>query len=130
MSKTKKDVIAYRLHKAQESLEVSKLTIENNYPGPAVSELYHACFYLISALFAANDIHTATHRGIKKLFALHFIKTSKIHEHWGELVATLFDMRQRSDYDDFVSIDKDDVRSLLNEVERFRAIILQQLQTF
>lgn len=50
--------------------------------------------------------------------------------HWNVLVAKLFDMRQRSDYDDFVSIDKEDVQALLDEVKQFGNVILQQLPTF
>ncbi len=130
MSKTKEEIIAYRLSKAHESSEAAALLIGNHFPGVAVGELYYACYYLIGALFIANDIHTATHRGVRKLFALHFIKTGIIDMHWNVLVAKLFDMRQRSDYDDFVSIDKEDVQALLDEVKQFGNVILQQLPTF
>ncbi len=130
MSKTKEEIIAYRLGKAQESLDAATLLLGNQFHNVAVGELYYACFYRIGVLFAATDIHTATHRGVRKLFALNFIKTGKIDAHWNVLVAKLFDMRQRSDYDDFVSIDEGDVQMLLDEVKQFRSIILQQLQTF
>lgn len=44
MSKTKEDLIEYRLQKANESLDLAKFSVIKKYWGAAASELYYTCF--------------------------------------------------------------------------------------
>lgn len=130
MSKTQKDLIEFRLSRADESLNMARLALENSFFNSAVSELYYTCFYLITALFAQQDIHTSTHKAVKSLFNLHFVKEGKVEERWGALLKEVFNKRQQGDYGDYILMEASDARRLLQEVQQFRNIILQQLQTF
>jgi uncharacterized protein (UPF0332 family) len=127
MSKTKEDLIQYRLTKANEALELAKFSISKKYWSSAASELYYTSFYLVLALFAKNDINSSTHSGVNMLFGLHFIKENKIDAKWGRLVRILFNKRQKGDYGDFMYLTEDEVAPLLDEVEEFAKLINELL---
>jgi uncharacterized protein (UPF0332 family) len=96
MNKNKEDLIAYRLQKALESLEMAKFSVSKEYWNATASELYYTCFYFVLALFAKYEINTSTHSGVNTLFGLHFIKEGKADAKWGKLIKVLFDKRQKS----------------------------------
>ena len=127
MSKTKEDLIQHRLEKADEALELAKFSISKKYWGPAASELYYTCFYLVLALFAKNEINTSTHSGVNTLFGLHFIKEGKVEAKWGRLVKVLFDKRQKGDYGDFMLLTEEEVTPFLGEVESFSLMIRKMI---
>jgi uncharacterized protein (UPF0332 family) len=125
MSKTKKDLITFRLGKADECLDLARFSISKGYWNAAAGELYYTCFYYVLALFAKHDINSSTHSGVNTLFGLHFIKESKIDAKWGRLVKILFDKRQKGDYGDFMVLTEEEVVPFLNEVTEFEKIIKQ-----
>ena len=123
MSKTKEDLIAFRLGKAAECLELARFSISKGYWNAAAGELYYTCFYYVLALFAKHDISSSTHTGVNTLFGLHFIKEGKIDAKWGRLVKVLFDKRQKGDYGDFMILTEQEVMPFLNEVAEFEKVI-------
>lgn len=94
------EIIAYRLTRANEAFDLAKVAIEKKYWNSAASRLYYTCFYLITALFAKYNITTHTHKGVKAVFGLQFIKEGKIEAKWGKLFIVLFNTRQMGDYGD------------------------------
>jgi uncharacterized protein (UPF0332 family) len=123
MSNIKDEVINFRLTRADESLAMASVAATNNYWSSVVSELYYTCFYLVSALFARNDIKASTHSGVKTLLGQQFIKTGLIDAKWGELFSELFDMRQDGDYRDFKIFTEEEVLPFISQVEEFRDVI-------
>ena len=109
MNKTKEDLIAFRLGKAVESLELARFSVSKDYWNATASGLYYTCFYYVLALFAKHDINSSSHAGVNTLFALHFIKENKIDAKWGKLVKVLFDKRQKGDYGDFMILTEQEV---------------------
>lgn len=128
MSKTKDDLIQFRLEKAEEALETAKFAIGREFWSTAASELYYACYYLVTALFAKYELDTSTHAGVKSQFSLKFIKEQKIDMKWGKLLAVLFDKRQKGDYGDFMTLTEEEVEPYFNEVREFKIVIQQMLQ--
>ncbi len=129
MSKTKEDLIKFRLERAEETLDVAKNSIQKNYFNSAASNLYYTCFYLVKALFAQNDIKSSTQTGTQRLFGLHFIKQNKIDAKWGKLFNTLFEKRQEGDYGDFLIIKKEEINLLIKEVVEFETLIKNYLKS-
>ena len=80
------------------------------------------------ALFAKNDIRTSTHSGVKTELGLRFIRSGILDAKWGRLLSVLFDLRQKSDYSDFVFLTEEDVLPLKKEVETFSILIRQMLR--
>lgn len=118
-------IVAYPLTMADESFDLAKIAIEKKYWNSVASRLYYTCFYLIIALFAKHNITTHTHKGVKAVFGLQFIKEGKIEAKWGKLFTVLFNTRQMGDYGDFAYLTEEEILPLLKEVEEFRVMILK-----
>ena len=125
MNKDLNTLAEFRLTKANESFQLAKLAIENDFWSSAASELYYTCFYCLTALFAKNGIRTHTHSGVKSTFASSFIKEGKVDGKWGKFFAVLFDKRQKGDYGDFVILTREEIEPLVKEVEEFQQVILK-----
>ncbi|MEJ0102218.1 MAG: HEPN domain-containing protein [Bacteroidota bacterium] len=128
MNKSKEDLILFRLQKAAESIELARFSISRKFWNAAASELYYTCFYNVLALFAKYDINTSTHAGVNTVFGLQFIKEGKLEAKWGRLIRVLFDMRQKSDYGDFMILTEGEVLPFIEEVLEFEKIIRRLLQ--
>lgn len=72
------DYIQYRIEKAEETLEVAELLIENSKWNSAINRLYYSCFYAVTGLLVKTGKVTKSHSGVKTQFFLEYIKTSRI----------------------------------------------------
>jgi len=124
---TRQNYIKYRLQKADETLEVAELLVQNKKWNSAVNRFYYACFYAVSALLVQAEIAPKSHAGIKGQFLLHYIKTNKIDRKFGKLYADLFDWRQKGDYGDFFDFQEKDVLPILPLCQEFMEAIKQEI---
>ena len=113
------DLIAYRLNRATETLSEIEIHVNNGLWNTAINRLYYACYYAASVLLLANDIKASTHSGVRQMLGLHFVKTGKISSELGKVFSDLFDKRHASDYDDFISVSREDVEDLLPPAKEF-----------
>lgn len=113
------DLIKYRLDRAFETLEEADYTAKGGYFNAAVNRLYYACYYAASALMLANDLTSASHKGIKVLLSLHFVKPGKLDPKYGRIYQQLFENRQSGDYEDFVYCDLELFNELRPQAEDF-----------
>jgi uncharacterized protein (UPF0332 family) len=121
------DLIEYRLNRATETLSEIEIHVNNGLWNTAINRLYYACYYAASALLLANDIKTSTHSGVRQMLGLHFVKTGKISSELGKVFSDLFDKRHSSDYDDFISVSREDVEDLLPSAKEFIEKIISLL---
>lgn len=122
-SKERDAIIHYRLERSKETCQEVNVLITNEFYNGAVSRLYYACYYAVSALLVANDIDTQTHAGIRQMFGLHFVKTGKINPELGKFYSAIFNSRQTGDYDDLVSFDKEKILLMLKPAEQLISAI-------
>ncbi len=111
--KERKDIVVYRLEKANNSLLEVELLLENAMHNAAVNRLYYACFYAVTAILIHNKIASETHSGVRQMLGLHFIKTGRIKPELGKFYSQLFNKRQSGDYDDFVEYSHKDIIELI-----------------
>ncbi len=123
--KEREQYISHRINSAKTTFEAARSLIDNGFYNSAVNRLYYSIFYAVNALLVKNKITARTHSGIKQQFSLHFIKNNKMDTKYGELLARLFFLRQKADYDNIFEITDEDVISLLvpvknmiNEIEK------------
>ena len=112
-SSEKSDLIEYRLKRATETLGEIDIHLKNKLWNTAINRLYYACYYAATALLLDNEINASTHSGVRQMLGLHFVKTGKINPDLGKVFTDLFDKRHSSDYDDFITVSKEDVEDLL-----------------
>lgn len=118
MSGTKKDLISYRLIRAEETFEDSKLLGANSRWNSAINRLYYAAFYAVNALLLSSNLSPTTHNGAKTLFSEHFIKPNIIDIEFGKSYSQLFMWRQKGDYDDLFDFSEEIVSPYFDIVER------------
>jgi len=115
----KRALINYKLEKAKEIFAETPILIENKLWRTAANRLYYACFYAVSALLLQYGHSAHTHVGTKILFGKHFVLTNIVSKEQNKLYEKLFDLRQKGDYDDWVTIEKDDVMPLIEPAQKF-----------
>jgi uncharacterized protein (UPF0332 family) len=104
---SRQSLIKYRIERANDTIQESKLLAKEGYYNAAVNRLYYACFYAALALLAANNIPTSTHAGVKTMLGLHFVSKGVLANEHGKTFSRLFEIRHSGDYDDFVYCDKE-----------------------
>lgn len=116
---SRKELIDYRINRANEALCDAEFCAANGRYILAVNRLYFACFYISSALMNASYIECNTHKGMKTMLNLHFVATGKIEREHGKTFSILFESRQSGDYEDFVYYDDSDYSYLRPRAEAF-----------
>jgi len=120
----RKEVVKYRLERANDTLLDVKLAVQNMRWNNAANRLYYACYYAAIALLL-NDGYAAarTHNGVKTLLGLHYAKKGLIDEKLMKAYRRMFNLRQTGDYDDMVVLTEDDILDLLEPAEKFISTI-------
>ena len=114
-----KDLIAYRLQKAHETLENARILAKADRWNTCVNRLYYACFYAVSALLATKGLASSKHSGIRSLFNRNYVKTGIVSKDLATIYNDLFERRQESDYVDFVDFQKPQVEPWISKAESF-----------
>lgn len=123
MSPVEKDYIAHRLARARGTLDEARLMLEHGYLNGAVNRLYYACFYAVSALLMTGGLSSARHSGVISLFDREWIRTGRLPVEVGRIYHTLFEWRQKGDYQDLVRFDPSDVAEWLSKAEQVVALV-------
>jgi len=117
------EYVHYRLASAFNTFEAAKLLAESGFWNSAVNRLYYSVFYAVNALLVLKEIRTKSHAATKSQFAEHFIKTGKVDKKYGKLLSTLFDWRQKGDYENIFDFNRETVEPLFTPVEEMIKLI-------
>ncbi|MCD7971361.1 MAG: HEPN domain-containing protein [Candidatus Azobacteroides sp.] len=115
----RKALVANRIEKSRQTLHEAKGIMQMKFWSSAANRLYYACYYITGALLVKNGYIAQTHTGVARLLGLHFIKTGLISKEIGKTYNKLFELRQTGDYDDWRTIEQEDVEDLLQPAEKF-----------
>jgi uncharacterized protein len=107
------EYVKFRIDSAYETHKAATLLFENGFWNSCVNRLYYSIFYAVNALLVCNEIQPKTHSTVKSQFSQHFVKTGIFETHFGRLLNTLYDWRQRGDYENLFQYDKESVEPLL-----------------
>lgn len=105
------------MQRSIEALEDADLLEARGRWNAAANRMYYACFYAISAFLIHKRIRATTHAGLKSMFNKEMVRTGIVSKEDGLLFNQLFQMRQEADYEDFQSIRKEDIASVLPKVK-------------
>ena len=114
-----KDLIMYRIVRANETLEDARILANNERWNACVSRLYYACFYAVSALLMCDGLSSSKHTGIRSLFNKQYVKTGKVPKDLAGIYNDLFERRQEGDYIDFIDFKKSQVLPWISNTEKF-----------
>ncbi|MDP2861703.1 MAG: HEPN domain-containing protein [Desulfobacterales bacterium] len=125
MNKELNDLVQYRIARAKEALEEAGILAASGHWNACVNRLYYACFYAVSGLLSKHDLSSSKHSGVRSFFNQHFVKTGIISKETALIYNSLFERRQESDYEVFVTFEETDVKPWFNEVEVFLNTIIK-----
>lgn len=113
------DLIKYRLERSRLSIEEAKNSAQAGFYNAAVNRLYYACYYAAIALLLTKKLYPNSHKGVKGLLNLHFVRSGIISQDTAKTFSILFESRQSGDYEDFVFYDISDYDRLLPRTINF-----------
>ncbi len=122
------EYVRYRISRAQATLQLAKLALDNDFLYDAVNRLYYASFFAVSALLLTEGYSSAKHKGVQSLFSRHWIKTEKFPASMGRFFHRIYEHRQKSDYVDLVTFERSDVESWYEEACAFVARISEEIE--
>ena len=99
----------HRLVRANSDLADATLLLEHERWKSAVNRMCYACFHAVSAYLVLQEINTATHNGVKSNFNQLLIKSGLLARAHGATYNGLLELRQDADYDDYSTIEGEDV---------------------
>ncbi|MFT4760546.1 MAG: hypothetical protein ACI9XO_003388 [Paraglaciecola sp.] len=74
----KREYIAFKVKKAEETLEAALLMNDNKMWSSAINRLYYAAFYAVSGLLLTLNLKPKSHAGVRMLFFENFFKNNKL----------------------------------------------------
>lgn len=120
---TQTELILYRREKAKETLQAAQILFEANSLFSTVNRTYYAIFYEVIALLSLHGLSSAKHSGVRALLNEKFVKPGIVSVESGRFYSRMFEFRQKSDYEDFISFDREKVAEWLKKAECFIAEI-------
>ena len=124
LNKEERDtIVAVRLQRSYKTMSEAISNIENNCWHTAANRLYYACYYAVCALLIKNGITAHTHVGAINQLGLHFVRNGIINNNMNKFYRNLYNLRQDSDYDDWIVVNESDIKPLVEPAEKFIAAI-------
>lgn len=118
MTEWSRDLISYRLARANETMEDALILANAGRWNACVNRLYYSCFYVVSALLVRHGLSSSKHTGVRSLFNKHYVKTGKVPKDLARIYNDLFERRQEGDYIDFVRFQESQVLPWISEAEQ------------
>jgi len=116
----------YRMEKAKDDYETSKILFKKNKFSQSVNRSYYAIFHAIRSLLALKKFDSSKHSGIISYFIQQFIKTGEIEIEFSKMLTLAYKLRSDCDYKDFYTITKEDAELQLENANRF----IKRIQVF
>ncbi len=113
------DLAKYRLSDSHEKLESAKILFENTKYKDAISRSYYAMFSAARSLLATKSLDSAKHSGVISLFNQYFVKEGILNKTYGKILAEAKDIREESDYGDFVIVSREEAETQIKNAELF-----------
>jgi len=114
-----RELVAYRLQQAEETLVVARELHDSDHFRDAVNRAYYAMFYAGLALLASRMLGSSKHSGVLSLFSRHFVRNGTFSQEVGKHLREAFDLRQKCDYREFVEIEAVQVAEVIQDASEF-----------
>jgi len=108
-----------RLENAQQLLITAQLLMDAGDYKSCANRSYYAIFNAMRACLALHEIDYKRHSGVISDFRVLYIKTNKLPIEFSDMISSLFEMRNKSDYNDFYVVSKDAVALQLANAKIF-----------
>jgi len=115
-----KALVHYRLERARSALhDAESILLCDGSPEGVINRAYYAMFYSVLALFQNLEKVPRKHSGVISLFDREFYKTGIFPKELSKNLHRAFELRQKSDYQDLVTMEWDTARHLFHKASCF-----------
>jgi len=116
------DLARYRLGQAADCLKAAENNLESELYKDALNCSYYCIFHSIRAVLALDMFDARKHSGVISEFHKCYIKTGKFEKRFSDVIRKSFTIRNRSDYEDFYIVVKEDVIQQMSNAKEFMTI--------
>lgn len=109
----------YRIERAKEDLEASKILLENNLFAQSLNRSYYAIFHSVRAVFVYERFDSRKHSGIISYFNKRYIKEGIFDKEYSRILMGAEKIRNKSDYNDFYIASKEDAKDQIIGAKKF-----------
>lgn len=101
------ELCKYRIQEAKDSLTVAKKCLEDDFYKDAINRSYYAAFYAVKGVLSLGTVDFKRHKDVIAYFNKEYVATKIFSREVGRRLATLKQLREKSDYDDFYIASKE-----------------------
>jgi uncharacterized protein (UPF0332 family) len=116
MSEEQAALVRYHFGEAKETLKEGRLLARESRWRGALNRVYYAMFYATPALLAVRQLASSRHSGVITLFHREFVRPGLFAREWARDLDIAFNLRNRSDYQDFIAPDVVQVEELSQQL--------------
>ena len=124
-----RDLANYRLERAKEFLDETKLLLQNGGFKGSINRSYYAIFTTVRALLAEKQIDFKKHSAVISYFRKTYIKTGVFDVALSKYIGDAFKFRNDCDYEDFVIVSREEAETQYNNAVEFFETIKNYLET-
>ena len=104
---------------ATEALGAANALAIGGFSTSCVSRAYYAILHASNAALAVRGIESASHKGVKRMFGLHLVRTHEIERKWADELSEALDDRNEADYDTDTTWSTEDANEECRRATRF-----------
>lgn len=115
------------MERAQEMLDASRENLSIGQYGTSLNRSYYAVFHAMRAVNILNGYDSSKHSGVIAYFNKNFLKENKLDRKLYKIIKDTSYFREKSDYDDFFVIDKQEAERQLENAKIFLKSVSEYL---
>ena len=109
----------YRFERAKEMLDAARQNLNINQYRTSLNRSYYAVFHAMRAVHILNGYDSSKHSGVIAHFNKNFLKENKLDRNLYKIIKDSSYLREKSDYDDFFVIGRQETERQLVNAEIF-----------
>ena len=128
MPDNREELKVYRLEMAKERLHSSKILLEAGSYKDSIGRSYYTMFTAVRALLAVEGQDFSKHAGVIAYFQKEYVKTGKFDKKYSKYISQAFQIRNNTDYADFLLVSLQDAKEQYDRAEEFVKVIEEFLK--
>lgn len=114
-----KELVQYRMERANEMLVASDENLKMNQYRTSLNRSYYAVFHAMRAVNILTGFDSSKHSGVIAYFNKNILKEGKMDKRLSAIIKETSYMREKSDYDDFYLVNRQETELQLENARRF-----------
>ena len=124
------ELAKYRLEQAADCLKAAENNLEAELYKDALNRSYYCIFHSIRAILAFHMFDAKKHSGVISEFHKLYIKTGRFDKRFSAVIRQSFTIRNRSDYEDFFVVAKEDAIKQMSNAKEFMTVATAYINKF